>query len=500
MKLLRTIYNVIKHPPLGRGLVGILLLFSCSEKPVDAVVSDKLPDIYPDYKEVTIPVDIAPLNFNIVGDSVDAVYAEVKGSRGGEITAEGGYADFDIDEWHKLTEQNKGGSLKVTVSVKRNGRWTEYKPFDIYVSNYKLDAWGLTYRLIDPGYEVGGDIGIYQRCLSDYNEYPILTEKAVPGRCMNCHTPNRTNPKEFTSQIRGDNGGTLIYKDGKATWLNTKTEQTKAAGSYASWHPDGRYVAYATNAVWQSFFTGAKSNLEVYHTFSHIALLDTKTNQLILSPLLNDTISQAIFPAFSADGKTLYFSSSEQQNVPRDYLKVKCSICAIPFDAATGTFGSKVDTLLNGPRDNRSYVIVRPSYDGRWLMYTVASRSNFPIAQRDADLWMMDLKSGRTSPLTVCNTKETESYHNWSADSHWFVFSSKRGDGLHTRLYLSSIDDKGNATKPFLLPQRNPWKYYHSLFKAYNVPDFTLTKVELDMHQVARDILEGKRTQVTVKE
>ena len=79
------------------------------------------------------------------------------------------------------------------------------------------------------------------------------------------------------------------------------------------------------------------------------------------------------------------------------------------------------------------------------------------------------------------------------------MFSSKREDGVHTRLYLSSVDDKGRATKPFLLPQRNPWKYYHAQFKAYNVPDFTLTKVNLDMHQVARDILEGKRTQVTVR-
>lgn len=474
------------------------MLASCNGKPKAVVKTDRQPDIYPDYKGVTVPADIAPLNFNATGDGVEAVYATIRGSKGGEMTAEGDYADFDIDKWHALTEQNKGGRLTVTVTIRRDGRWTEYKPFNIYISPYPLKAWGLTYRLIDPGYEVGGDIGIYQRSLTDFSEYPILTEKAVPGRCMNCHTPNRTNPDEFTSQIRGENGGTLIYKDGRATWLNTKTDSTKAAGSYASWHPQGRYVAYATNAVWQSFFTGAKANLEVYHTFSNIVLLDTKTNELILSPLLNDS-AQEIFPAFSADGKTLYYSSSRKLDLPTDYQKVKCSICSIPFDATTGSFGNRADTLLNGERDNRSYILARPSYDGKWLMYTVASRSNFPIAQRDADLWMMDLKTRRTWQLTICNTRETESYHNWSADSHWFVFSSKRGDGVHTRLYIASVDDKGNATKPFLLPQRNPWKYYHAQFKAYNVPDFTLHKVDLDMHRVAQDILNGKRTQVTIR-
>lgn len=475
-----------------------MLLVSCSDSPNGAVVSTESPAIYPDYKEVTIPSGIAPLNFNAIGNDVDEVYAEVKGSKGGEITAVGDYADFDIDEWHELTERNKGGRLTVTVSVKRGDGWTQYRPFNIFVSPYRLDAWGLTYRLIDPGYEVGGDIGIYQRSSADFNEYPILTEKAVPGRCMNCHTPKRTDPKEFTSQIRGENGGTLVYKNGKAVWLNTKTGPVKSAGSYASWHPAGRYVAYASNAVWQNFFTGKNENLEVYHTFSNIFVLDTETNQVILAPQLNDS-NQEIFPAFSADGKSLFYSSSPKLNLPGEYEKVKCSICSIPFDAATGTFGTKVDTLLNGRRDNRSYILVRPSYDGRWLMYTVASRSNFPIAQRDADLWMMDLRTHRAWPLTECNSQQTESYHNWSADSHWFVFSSKREDGVHTRLYLSSVDDKGRATKPFLLPQQNPWKYYHAQFKAYNVPDFTLTKVNLDMHQVARDILEGKRTQVTVR-
>lgn len=256
----------------------------------------------------------------------------------------------------------------------------------------------MTYRRIAPGYEIGGDIGIYQRNLSNFDEEPILTETDVPGRCLNCHTSNQTDPKEFTAQIRGENGGTLISIDDHSQWVNTKTDSTKAAGSYASWHPNGRYVAYATNSVHQSFFTGRSSNLEVYHKFSDIILLDTKTWQLVLAPQLQTSDWLEIFPAFSADGKTLYYSTSKACNVPAEYLKVKCSLVSIPFDAATGTFGSKVDTLLNGPKDNRSYVLARPSYDGRWLMYAVASRSNFPIAQRDADLWMMDLKTHKTRP------------------------------------------------------------------------------------------------------
>ncbi len=480
--------------------IGMLLVVSACTTPVEHPQAvNNFPKIYPDYVGVTIPVGIAPLDFNFAGGSFELMDVVAKGSKGGELHVQGDFADFDIDEWHELTETNKGGKILVTVSVMQQGQWRQYKEFPIYVSPFKLDAWGLTYRRIAPGYEIGGDIGIYQRNLSNFDEEPILTETDVPGRCMNCHTSNQTDPKEFTAQIRGENGGTLISIDGHSQWVNTKTDSTKAAGSYASWHPNGRYVAYATNSVHQSFFTGRSSNLEVYHKFSDIILLDTKTWQLVLAPQLQTSDWLEIFPAFSADGKTLYYSTSKACNVPAEYLKVKCSLVSIPFDAATGTFGSKVDTLLNGPKDNRSYVLARPSYDGRWLMYTVASRSNFPIAQRDADLWMMDLKTHMTRPLTEVNSPQSESYHNWSADSHWFVFSSKRGDGSYTKLYIASVDNQGRVSKPFLLPQRNPWEYYHNLFDAYNVPDFTKNRVDFDAHQAHRDVFNSERRQVTIR-
>ena len=103
---------------------------------------------------------------------------------------------------------------------------------------FPLEDYGLTYRLIPPGYEIGGPrIGIFQRNIHTFEQQPVLEESAVSGHCMNCHTSNQTDPSLFTLQIRGEGGGTLIQRDGVQTWLNTKTEVTKAAGSYAYWHP-----------------------------------------------------------------------------------------------------------------------------------------------------------------------------------------------------------------------------------------------------------------------
>ena len=478
--------------------VGCWLMVSCASTPKHVSKVNQLPDIYPDYIGVTIPADIAPLNFNLADEDIDCMDVVARGSKGGELHTNGDWADFDIADWQALTQQNRGGKITLTVCVEKDGQWTQYNDFDIYVSKDNLDEWGLTYRRIKPGYEVGGDIGIYQRNLSNFDETAILAETLVPGRCFNCHTANRTNPNRITLQMRGEGGGTMIQKDGKQAWVETKTDSTKAAGSYSYWHPQGDYVAMAVNSVHQSFFTGTGQRIEVYHKFSNVEVLDTRTNELILSPLLQ-TEDLEIFPAFSHDGKWLYYSTSKPCKVPAEYENVKCSICRIGFDAEKGQFGLQVDTLLNGPATDKSYVLARPSYDGRWLMYCVSSRGNFPVSQDDADLWLMDMKTGKTRALAEVNSQQCEAYHNWSDNSRWFVFSSKREDGMYTKLYLACIDEQGRVSKPFLLPQRNPRKYYQELMDAYNVPDFTKTKVELDAHEAYRQVFDNKREQVKIK-
>ena len=70
---------------------------------------------------------------------------------------------------------------------------------------------------------------------------------------------------------------------------------------------------------------------------------------------------------------------------------------------------------------------------------------------------------------------------------------------MYTKLYLASINGKGQVSKPFLLPQRNPKKFYSEMMDAYNCPDFTKTKVEFDAHEAYHQVFDNHREGVIIR-
>lgn len=163
----------------------LLLLVACQPQPEHVKESGNQPDIYPDYVGVTVPTEIAPLNFAMTDEAVDWICVTVEGSKGGQVTSAGEDTDFDIDEWHQLLTRNKGGQLNVHVTARKEGQWTSYKSFSINVSPLPLGEWGITYRRIAPSYSMYGLMGIWQRCLSNFEETPLLKTSQIPGMCVN---------------------------------------------------------------------------------------------------------------------------------------------------------------------------------------------------------------------------------------------------------------------------------------------------------------------------
>ena len=476
----------------------LVLLCGCSSRPHDVQQSESLPEIFPDYVGVTIPPDIAPLDFAMADDAYTTVDVDVKGSHGGTLHTNGSYADFDAGEWQQLLTANRGGELTLTVRAARDGQWTEYRPFTIRVSREPMGEWGITYRRVAPGYALFGRMGIYQRELASFDEQPILETTMIPGQCVNCHTANRTNPDQRVMHVRGIHGATVIHREGRDEILKAKNELLGGSMVYPYWHPGGRYCAFSTNKTGQKFHTGDSRRIDVYDSASDVFVYDAETQTVMSDSLTMKADWAENCPAFSPDGKWLYFVTA-RRSASDGEPKLMYSLCRTAFDERTGHLGAVADTLLNTLTTGKSVSWPRPSYDGRYLMYTQADYGYFMVWHPEADLWLMDLETGQTRPMTEVNSDRAESLHNWSANSQWFLFTSRRIDGLYTRIYFSSIDSQGRATKPFLLPQRDPKHYDRSLLYSFNTPDFTSRPVDADARALARRLEASERIEPTFK-
>ena len=487
------IKTVLKAKHLIILFLPLFILLSCGRGIVDPVAFGLPPAIFPDYKDVTVPVTIAPLDFDL--DEADRLDVSLTGDDGTVIHVNGPGARFPRKAWRKLLKANAGASIRVETFGRVNGRWTEYAPFQIHVSEDALD-YGLAYRLILPSYEGMGKVGIYQRELSTYDQREILSTEEVNG-CLNCHAFNQCDPADMNLHVRGSQGATLLLQEGKLRAFTTKTDSTISSCVYPYWHPSGNYIAYSTNTTRQGFWQRAENVLEVYDFASDIVVCDVRKNELVSSPLIKGDGAWETFPAFSPDGTTLYFCCAAPRDIPGQLDQIRYNLCSIAFDPETGTFGDHVETLVNAADAGGSVSFPRPSFDGKYLMYTLSRFGNFSIWHNESDLWLLDLSTGETRPLNGVNSPvAADSYHNWSSNSRWFVFGSRREDQTHTRAYICHIDADGNPGKPFLLPQKHPRAYYDAMLMSYNIPEFVTTPVTLDSHKARRLLKREKREQL----
>ena len=183
--------------------------------------------------------------------------------------------------------------------------------------------------------------------------------------------------------------------------------------------------------------------------------------------------------------------------MPVNYKDVKYNLLRIPFDADTRKIGERIDTIYNAEKEGRSVRFPRVSPDGRYLMYTISDYGNFSIWHKDADLRLLDMQSGETNMMANVNSNNVESYHSWSSNGRWFVFSSRRNDGLYTRPYIAHMDESGKLSKPFLLPQASPDYYGLSLF-SFNIPELVKNKIEIDTYTLVETSKYGKSNKITL--
>ena len=470
---------------------------ACGPKiPAAYTDSDALPRIYPDYREVTIPVNIAPLTFEL-DEEADEMVARYKVGDQKIVCAD--KMQPDMDDWRSMIDKAKGGAISVDVYVRRGEQWTHCKPFNIYVSPDSIDSY-LSYRLIPPSFVSYEALTISQRCLENYDESVIYDNMLCgfekEGQCINCHHYQQYNPERMQFHARQKSGGTVIAYDGKLKKVNMKNDSILSAGVYPAWHPWLNLIVYSTDKTHQNFHTTHSDKIEVYDAASDIIAYDVEKGEV--TNLENDTTEFEVFPAWAPDGRTLYYCSahfdrdssvSRISDVINRYQELKYNIYKKSFDPDTRQFGPH-ELVFSADSLDKSAVLPRISPDGRFLVFTLATYGYFHIWHHDADLWMMDLQTGACGPMNEVNSNDTESYHTWSSNGRWLVVSSRRDDGTFTRPFFAHIDKDGKCSKPFELPQADP-DYHRQFLRCYNIPEFMKGPVTISPQTFA-DLLKGE--------
>lgn len=442
------------------------------------------------FDSVMLPVGIAAPNFYVKGADRGA-QAEFVAKDGSSIQAVGSDSAlvFDLDEWHEFmaSAAKDGGDVRLEVSTPDDaGHWRSYPAIHLSVTTDTVPRY-LSYRLLYPGYQLWNEMGIYQRDLTTYDETPILENKAIgTSQCVNCHYTLQGDPATRMLHIRGagETSGTWAVRGGELKRIIADRSVSTSGIAYPSWHPDGRHLAFASNDIQQFFHQQGKVPIEVTDLSARLVIVDSETGETTTVPALSDPHYLYTFPQWSPDGRTLYFARAllpdgATEMTPSMIDLLHYDLCSLPAgEGGAIAPDAVVTTVYAAAAEGMSATHPQLSPDGRWMVFTRIRYGSFSIWHPEADFWLIDMEQGIARPLDELNSADVESFHQWSPDGRWMVFSSKRDDTLWARPYLAHFDaDTGRFAFPLLLPQADP-TYYDTFTLTYNIPQFLIAPTQ----------------------
>jgi tetratricopeptide (TPR) repeat protein len=348
---------------------------------------------------------------------------------------------------------------------------------------------------------------------------PIVLEN-LPV-CGNCHSfANNGSVLGLDVDYGNDKGAyailpvsqQMVMNDEKIiTWSDYERDDGELTfGLLSQVSPDGRYaistvkdraVFVATPGIaFSQLFFPIKGILVVY---------DTKTGTYAPLPGADDPEYVQSNPTWSPDGKWIVFARTkayrkdrlanardillDEKDVPEfieDKEPFKFDLYRVPFDEGRG---GTPEPIEGASQNGMSNYFAKFSPDGKWIVFCKAE--NYMLLMPDSELYIIPAEGGEARRLRA-NTRLMNSWHSFSSNGRWLVFSSK-ANTPYTQLFLTHIDEDGRSTPPVVLER------FTGSDRAANIPEFvplpagSIAKIEerfLDAYSFLRAGIANERT------
>jgi hypothetical protein len=432
---------------------------------------------------LVIPPNIAPLNF-VVQEPGAAYRIRLRGANSGaiELKSRSSSIQFPLAPWRDLLNENKGQRVLLDIAVENAaGQLRHFQTITNVVAQEAIDGY-LAYRLLGPLYNAYKDLGIYQRNLESFEESTILQNSSFNQGCVNCHTFLNRRPDTLALHIREKSSGNPMM-----LVVSNRVARVAQTGGYLAWHPSGRLLTFSANKLTMFFHTIGETR-DVYDANSDLRIYRVDSNTVVTPPAISVTNLNETWPAWSPDGLFLYYCRAPQLPSER-FRQLRYDLVRVSYDITRDIWGEP-EVLVSGRESGLSAALPRVSPDGRSVVFCLSKYGNFPIYQPSSDLYLLDTQSRRYQKLEI-NSDVSDTWHSWSSNGRWMVFSSKRRDSLFTRPHFTYVDATNGFHKPFILPQEDP-AFYDTYLKNYNLPELVTGRVEV-AKELAESVLRPTR-------
>ncbi|HVC46357.1 MAG TPA: tetratricopeptide repeat protein [Terracidiphilus sp.] len=312
--------------------------------------------------------------------------------------------------------------------------------------------------------------------------------------CANCHSFTRDG-KTMGIDVDGpanDKGLYALIPIQKISTISDKylihwsafseENSQKRFGFMSQVSPDGRYVVNSIDVphahgvrvldrLYNGFYSFYGFGQVFYPTRGVLAWYDTKTKKLAPLPGADDPDYVQTSAFWSPDGKYLVYSRAAARDPYPEGFKVskyaddpnetqiQYDLYRIPFNNGKG---GKPERIIGASENGMSNNFPKVSPDGKWIVYVECK--NGLLMRPDSKLYIVPFNGGVARPL-ASNLPVMNSWHTWAPNGHWLAFSSK-SPSFYTHLYLTHIDDQGNASPAIVVEDATASN------RAVNIPEF----------------------------